>query len=89
MPRSTTPAAKAGQPVATGPGAEDREVHQSLVGVLRGGAMTIDQAAVGGVLAWCDVTISTAAAGARPCTGHPRVSGTPLLFIDPVKMRPR
>ena len=67
MPKSTTPTTDDAEPVAAGPGAEDREVHQSLVGIVRGASVTIDQAAVGGVLAQGDVSISKA--GARTLVG--------------------
>jgi len=62
MPRRTTPATDAAEPVATGPGPDDREINQSLVGVVRGTSVTIDQAAVAGVLSQGDVSISKAGA---------------------------
>jgi len=62
MPRRTTPTTDAVDPLATGPGPDDREINQSLVGVVRGSSVTIDQAAVAGVLSQGDVSISKAGA---------------------------
>src|SRR6186997_1736804 len=62
MPRRTTPTTDAADPVDTGPGPDDREINQSLVGVVRGTSVTIDQAAVAGVLSQGDVSISKAGA---------------------------
>jgi len=73
MPRRTTTTTDAAEPIATGPGTDDREINQSLVGVVRGGSVTIDQAAVAGILAQGEVSISKAGAQTIVSAGNLRL----------------